>query len=180
MPGLLHLRGVLVLRLWRISGNESISQEKKEAIREILLNKAGNGRNLSLDLDMASFGDKNETALRRAAESIAKLSDGARSRSAHGTPSNGLPRRISFPYSRHSSYPELCEFVDAFNPRDVWPCTVDPVAWMNEGTALRLPRHSKVVALTSLKGRASGPSLASIAPAIHSNTMSKWRLWKLR
>lgn len=81
---------------------------------------------------MASFGDRNETTLKRAAESLAKIS-GAKAPSAHGTPAAGLPRRIYFPYSRHSSYPELCAFVGAFKPRDVSPCTVNPVAWMNEG-----------------------------------------------
>ena len=39
---------------------------------------------------------------------------------------------IRFPYSRHSSYSELCEFVAAFKPRDVFPCTVDEVTWTPE------------------------------------------------
>lgn len=101
-------------------------------MRELLLNETADGRNISLDLDMASFGDKNETTLQRAADSIAKLST-VKEGPIHGTPAEGLPRRIDFPYSRHSSYPELCEFVGAFKPRDVWPCTVNPTEWMNEG-----------------------------------------------
>ncbi|KAF7589833.1 DNA crosslink repair [Aspergillus hancockii] len=40
-----------------------------------------------------------------------------------------LPRIIHFPYSRHSSYAELCELVSAFKPKDVYPCTVDPLTW---------------------------------------------------
>lgn len=42
-----------------------------------------------------------------------------------------LPRNktIRFPYSRHSSYSELCELVAAFKPRDVFPCTVDEATW---------------------------------------------------
>ncbi|KZF22039.1 hypothetical protein L228DRAFT_283232 [Xylona heveae TC161] len=35
-----------------------------------------------------------------------------------------LPRRITFPYSRHSSYEELCHLVEAFHPKDIYPCTV--------------------------------------------------------
>ncbi|MBE3048550.1 hypothetical protein IMZ48_39825 [Candidatus Bathyarchaeota archaeon] len=116
---------------------------------------------------MASFGDENETTLKRAAESLAKLS-GAKAQAAHGTLSGDLPRMIYFPYSRHSSYPELCDFVGAFKPRDVWPCTVNPVAWMNEGMVL--PRLWWLVMLTFVKGRTSGPSLASTAPATPSNT----------
>lgn len=38
-------------------------------------------------------------------------------------------RTIRFPYSRHSSYSELCELVAAFRPKDVFPCTVDEEAW---------------------------------------------------
>ncbi|KAH6643090.1 beta-lactamase-like protein [Boeremia exigua] len=38
-------------------------------------------------------------------------------------------KTIRFPYSRHSSYSELCELVAAFNPRDVFPCTVDESTW---------------------------------------------------
>ena len=40
-----------------------------------------------------------------------------------------LRRTIRFPYSRHSSYSELCILVDAFRPRDVYPCTVDDESW---------------------------------------------------
>ncbi|KAL4822017.1 hypothetical protein BDW67DRAFT_6367 [Aspergillus spinulosporus] len=40
-----------------------------------------------------------------------------------------LPRTIRFPYSRHSSYAELCKLVEAFRPRDIHPCTVDPLNW---------------------------------------------------
>ena len=35
----------------------------------------------------------------------------------------------TFPYSRHSSYEELCYLIEAFKPRDIWPCTVDKVNW---------------------------------------------------
>jgi hypothetical protein len=38
-------------------------------------------------------------------------------------------RTIRFPYSRHSSYSELCELVAAFRPNDVFPCTVDEAHW---------------------------------------------------
>jgi DNA cross-link repair 1C protein len=41
----------------------------------------------------------------------------------------GLPKTITFPYSRHSSYSELCHLVQAFQPKDVYPCTVDEATW---------------------------------------------------
>jgi DNA cross-link repair 1C protein len=43
-----------------------------------------------------------------------------------------LPKTIRFPYSRHSSYLELCELVAAFKPQDVYPCTVDEENWHQE------------------------------------------------
>lgn len=44
-------------------------------------------------------------------------------------PTHDLQRVITFPYSRHSSYPELCDFVHLFEPMDVWPCTVNLSDW---------------------------------------------------
>lgn len=41
----------------------------------------------------------------------------------------GLPREITFPYSRHSSYSELCGLAEALNPRDIYPCTVIEESW---------------------------------------------------
>ncbi|THZ50528.1 hypothetical protein D6C90_02510 [Aureobasidium pullulans] len=35
-------------------------------------------------------------------------------------------REITFPFSRHSSYLELRELVQALRPKDIYPCTVDP------------------------------------------------------
>ena len=40
-----------------------------------------------------------------------------------------LPKVITFPYSRHSSYVELCDLVRTFKPKDVYPCTVDEANW---------------------------------------------------
>ncbi|KAL2060019.1 hypothetical protein VTL71DRAFT_9841 [Oculimacula yallundae] len=44
-----------------------------------------------------------------------------------------LPRIITFPYSRHSSYEELCDLLKIFKPKDVWPCTEDPYHWHEVG-----------------------------------------------
>jgi hypothetical protein len=46
---------------------------------------------------------------------------------------DALPNIIRFPYSRHSSYPELCNLVDAFKPKDVWPCTFHFESWREKG-----------------------------------------------
>lgn len=50
---------------------------------------------------------------------------------AHANPHlhDKLPKRITFPYSRHSSYTELRHLIEAFKPNDIWPCTVDKANW---------------------------------------------------
>ena len=43
-----------------------------------------------------------------------------------------------FPYSRHSSYEELCDLIRAFKPKDIHPCTVDEEAWTPDSSIERL------------------------------------------
>ncbi|KAJ9646407.1 hypothetical protein H2199_002456 [Coniosporium tulheliwenetii] len=50
--------------------------------------------------------------------------------------SKDLPRTITFPYSRHPSYSELCRLVEALRPHDVYPCTVDYANW-NSSLSMR-------------------------------------------
>ncbi|KAF8416498.1 beta-lactamase-like protein, partial [Tirmania nivea] len=47
-----------------------------------------------------------------------------------------LPTRVSFPYSRHSSYKELRHLVGKFQPLDVYPCVVDENNW-SESRSIR-------------------------------------------
>lgn len=160
------------LTAFRVADNGDVSQEQKETIRAYLLNKTADGRNISLDLVMASFSQDNETALKRAAESIAKLSSADTGKTAVGTPGDTLPRTIYFPYSRHSSYAELCRFVEASRPRDIWPCTVHPVKWLNEGMSPATPFVARDT--DYLKGRVSGRCLGSTAPATPLSMTPRW------
>ncbi|KAJ5893396.1 DNA repair metallo-beta-lactamase [Penicillium taxi] len=52
-----------------------------------------------------------------------------------------LPNTIRFPYSRHSSYEELCELVTALKPYDIHPCTVDQSSWSENVSMERLFGH---------------------------------------
>ncbi|KAK1817188.1 hypothetical protein LTR12_008378 [Friedmanniomyces endolithicus] len=45
---------------------------------------------------------------------------------------DGLAKQITFPYSRHSSYEELCDLIDAFKPKDIYPCTIDDANWTTD------------------------------------------------
>ncbi|KAJ5712935.1 uncharacterized protein N7483_010116 [Penicillium malachiteum] len=59
---------------------------------------------------------------------VTKISQG-HSEAKEETVKSGLPNSIRFPYSRHSSYSELCELVATLRPKDIHPCTVDPSSW---------------------------------------------------
>ena len=54
-----------------------------------------------------------------------------------------LPRVITFPYARHSSYFELCHLVQVFNPKDIYPCTVSKDNW-HEGKLYSLYLFSEI------------------------------------
>jgi hypothetical protein len=56
-------------------------------------------------------------------------------------PATVLPDTITFPYARHSSYSELCLLVAAFNPLDVWACTVSQRGWIPRDSMQSLFGH---------------------------------------
>jgi hypothetical protein len=89
-----------------------------------------------LDLDMqlqkASIESQDGLSLRMF---VSVLSSNASNSVTKQEPHN---RTIRFPYSRHSSYSELCELVAAFRPQDVFPCTVDEVNWSPDSSTQNL------------------------------------------
>lgn len=94
-----------------------------------------NGRKVPLDLERSIFGENNEADLVNALQAIIKkLNIRNKQDAPEGANVQALPNIITFPYSRHASYAELCNLVDAFKPRDVWPCTVDLPRWLSEGS----------------------------------------------
>ncbi|KAM0276060.1 hypothetical protein ACHAQH_007146 [Verticillium albo-atrum] len=127
-------------RLLQLLGDsELFTEHSRSAVRDLILKKTPNGRNISLDIDMTCFGDKNEADILNVLNLIAKARDHHLDEGETdmvGTDGE-LPKMIRFPYSRHSSFPELCHLVKTFQPRDVWPCTVDPVAWVRDNITIR-------------------------------------------
>lgn len=79
--------------------------------------------------DTISLEGLGESLLQKLAQKSTVIPDKKRD----SLPENGLPKVITFPYSRHSSYAELCHLVEIFKPKDVYPCTVDEEEW-HEGT----------------------------------------------
>lgn len=94
------------------------------------------GKTISLD-DMGFDPDENDLPLAQFTEVLGRSINQKRAASlkdsSKGLDRNDdgqiLPKVITFPYSRHSSYAELCDLVKAFNPKDVYPCTVDEEGW---------------------------------------------------
>lgn len=130
----------------RISRNDNVPEELRSKIQAILLDAVVNRRNVSLDLEISSFGEKGETEIGNAVQAITKKSRLGRGKGrSNGVDTKGRAasrRVLAFPHSRHSSYPELCDFLKAFRPKDVWPCTVDPVDWLRNGksSSIQCPR----------------------------------------
>lgn len=84
-----------------------------------------------------------------------------------------LPSIITFPYSRHSSYAELCHLVDAFKPKDVWPNTVNPREWLEQGMAIPIPNgHHQLLMLGFCQVLPLNTCLESIVLAFHFDTTS--------
>lgn len=79
--------------------------------------------NLEMQLQKASVDSQDGPSLRTL---VAALSTNA---TKSVTIEELRNRTIRFPYSRHSSYSELCDLVRAFEPQDVFPCTVDEAKW---------------------------------------------------
>jgi hypothetical protein len=56
-----------------------------------------------------------------------------------------LPKTITFPYSRHSSYAELRDLVGVFKPVDIYPCTVNKADWHEGRSTLSQPSKQNVI-----------------------------------
>ncbi|KAJ0422295.1 hypothetical protein BJY00DRAFT_300406 [Aspergillus carlsbadensis] len=90
------------------------------------LSEAFNSRSKVLSLDSYGMKDAHEMPLD---ELVNVLSRGRLSEESITEGTTDFQDDSRFPYSRHSSYAELCELIAAFKPRDIYPCTVDPSEW---------------------------------------------------
>jgi hypothetical protein len=110
-----------------------IEDNVKMDVKNMFLSGLGStGRSIPL-AGMDFDRDENELALTQMAKMMAaSLRKRQRSNTIEILNCSGreLPKVITFPYSRHSSYQELCDLVEAFNPKDIYPCTVDEGFWI--------------------------------------------------
>ena len=63
--------------------------------------------------------------------------DEATAKIEEGGINDGLPKLITFPYSRHSSYEELRLLLEKLRPRDVWPCTAPKASEYDESKSMQ-------------------------------------------
>lgn len=135
--------------------DERLQFRVRHALRSAYYNKR------SFRLEDCGLTEDSEISTSDLIDMISKvISDGGGSRLLTGAGSeNHLPRRIvcgiphscdsrketeieqTFPYSRHASYKELCALVVAFRPKDIHPCTVDPVTWSESSSMESLFGH---------------------------------------
>lgn len=108
------------------------STDMPDILEETLKKIASTGRNIPLDWDINTLNAHSaEEVIMMLVEKMRKNPKNHKQRDECS-----LPRTIYFPYSRHSSLPELRHFVKAFRPLDVWPCTVNNAEWLKNGITI--------------------------------------------
>ncbi|CAM1505777.1 Fc.00g114140.m01.CDS01 [Cosmosporella sp. VM-42] len=117
------------------SGN--LIESDADVIKKCLLQTITTGRKISLDIDITSLDKRDPTQ-----DVVGVLAEKLRNMPKKNVGKidvhhEHLPKTIRFPYSRHSSYPELCDLVRVFRPKDVWPCTVNPAEWLSQGVTIQ-------------------------------------------
>ncbi|CZT46787.1 uncharacterized protein RSE6_07276 [Rhynchosporium secalis] len=115
--------------------SDHIRQDVRQMLSKVL---ATPGRVLSL----SEFGlddDNGDISLPQLAKAIIQAVTESSGGSITRDKGNGhaLQKIITFPYSRHSSYEELCDLLKIFKPKDVWPCTEDPYHWHEVGRSVQ-------------------------------------------
>ncbi|KAK3401585.1 hypothetical protein B0T20DRAFT_118021 [Sordaria brevicollis] len=116
-------------------------EESTEKLELLPLESFVSGSKIEIGLELLMSGTDNKTALINFLRDLINKSESqiAVNRSflaANSRARGDLPGLITFPYSRHSSYAELCHLVDAFKPKDVWPNTVHPREWFEQGITI--------------------------------------------
>ncbi|CAI7632985.1 unnamed protein product [Penicillium pancosmium] len=134
LPDKAALAELKQLCLQHIQDKDVLSQMQE------LISKAFKSRKKALSLDLYGVKEEDEISLERLVAKLGQSLSGKESLGSQSIESN-LPSSIRFPYSRHSSYSELCELVAAFRPKDIHPCTVEQTSWSDNVSIERLFGH---------------------------------------
>ncbi|ERF72132.1 hypothetical protein EPUS_02923 [Endocarpon pusillum Z07020] len=144
-----------VLELSNISSISEIEEYCKRIVKDpddmnrLLshIELARSSRNAKMSLQRLNLDIEDEITLQEFVERLLVVDKVQLTSHMEGNPerqfSNGSLSKdtIHFPYSRHSSYSELCELVGAFNPADIYPCTVDEQTWTEDVSMKTLFGH---------------------------------------
>ncbi|KAJ4312934.1 hypothetical protein N0V94_007195 [Neodidymelliopsis sp. IMI 364377] len=114
-----------LMELCATSINDPELASKVLKLLQAALSTSSGTIDFGLQLQKESQVSEDDLSLQRLVAALS--SNASRQRNSNIEPPQ--KRTIRFPYSRHSSYSELCELVAAFKPRDVFPCTVDEATW---------------------------------------------------
>ncbi|KAF5670233.1 hypothetical protein FHETE_4605 [Fusarium heterosporum] len=108
------------------------STDMSDFLQDFMEQIVSTGRNIPLDWDVETLSaHSTDEIIIMLVERLGKTAKNKQLRNECG-----LPTTIYFPYSRHSSLPELCHLVGVFRPKDVWPCTVSPIEWLRNGITI--------------------------------------------
>ncbi|ROW03119.1 hypothetical protein VMCG_05828 [Cytospora schulzeri] len=121
-----------VLTESRVIQDETLAEKTKESVSTFIRSAITAHHPIILPLIVDEDGTKDQNDMMIVLTSIIKASEKGRGSESSST----LPNRIRFPYSRHSSYRELCHLISVLKPRDIWPCTVDPLRWIRKGITI--------------------------------------------
>lgn len=123
------LSAMNILTIRRVSLDETLTKETKDAVLDFLRSAISGQHPIMLPLSDDEDGPTDQDDMVVVLRALTKTSGKGRGKE----PSTTLPNRIRFPYSRHSSYRELCHLVSVLKPKDIWPCTVDTLRWVRQG-----------------------------------------------
>lgn len=134
-----------MLTIYRVSQDENLAKKTKETVLDFLRNAISTQHPIILPLIVAEDGGTDQDDMMIVLQSLVKISGKDRGNES----SNTLPNRIRFPYSRHSSYRELCHLLSVLKPRDIWPCTVDTFRWVRQRKSDPFHIHTRFPQLSS-------------------------------
>ncbi|KAI6081664.1 Metallo-hydrolase/oxidoreductase [Hypoxylon rubiginosum] len=117
--------------------NEKILGKLGSEIGHFLKMALASSRNVSLDIEVSDSGqDESITDLLKSLANRVNAIRNPTKKAVRTGQSNALPKKIVFPYARHSSLPELRYLVEVLRPKEIWPCTVDPISWERRGITM--------------------------------------------
>ncbi|ODA81458.1 hypothetical protein RJ55_04425 [Drechmeria coniospora] len=128
----------LLALLELITASNDVPEAYRKEVFNVLKVALSSGRTLSLNLDISKLEDHYSSGLPTVLQALSDLiPENSQCIKSECEAAHDLPRVIQFPYSRHSSYPELCHLIQVLRPMDIWPCTVDAKRWAAEGISIK-------------------------------------------